>query len=573
MPTWSGVFLCTLAALIVRAAGPPHHKDLLSIARTRNGRQAILILGLPVMLLVEAAKLLLGLLPDRITVTTSGIDASIFADEKEFQRILTRLGNAGARTTGSKAHNSFISWIEEEFEGIGGLSIRSDEYDILRWQTMGGASLKEAGRLTLSTGGRERIIGIAGVVPFSMPTPGRSGELIYLASGVQITEAAVKGKVILRDFPAHPIPYSMIFLPSYSKTGDLNRDLVGSYDRPGLADMPLKDELIAAGVAGAAGMIIMFDVESRFVDSYFEPHQGVHYRLPAMFVGADEASLLKAAAACSAIATLSVDGEVAMVPTRNVFATLPGQTSEKIIFQSHTDGNTFVQENGVAAILTLAQHYAKQPLSSRRRTIEFALTTGHLHISREGTVRHAEELNLNYEKDNNLVLLVPVEHLGTREIEAVPRSNGLPGRELRFSGRSEMMFWCVGPAPAVVKAVQQAVQRRNLDRVLITRGTSMPNFNQVPTYSSFGGIGTYYHNLLLPTTSLISGPWSLWAPWFGSEAIDLTRLREQTLAVGDIYMALENVDREAIAGGYLKYRRRRANGAKVPASLVPSEVI
>ena len=170
-----------------------------------------------------------------------------------------------------------------------------------------------------------------------MSTPGRSGELIYPPSGVQITEAAVKGKAVLRDSLAHIIPYYMIFLPSYSKTADLNGDLVESYGRPNLADMPLKGELIAAGVASAVGIIIMLNVERRFVDSYFEPHHVVHYRLPAMFVGADEASLLKAAAACSPIATLSVDSEVAMVPIRNVFATLPGQTSEKVIFQSHTD--------------------------------------------------------------------------------------------------------------------------------------------------------------------------------------------------------------------------------------------
>jgi hypothetical protein len=134
------------------------------------------------------------------------------------------------------------------------------------------------------------------------------------------------------------------------------------------------------------------------------------------------------------------------------------------------------------------------------------------------------------------------------------------------------MFWCVGPSPPVVKAVQQVVARRKLDRVLITRGTCMPDFNQVPTYSSFGGIGTYYHNLLIPTTSLISGPWSLWAPWFGQEAVDIGRLRKQTLALGDIYLALENVEKGEIMGGYLNYRRRRTNGARTPLSLIPAEM-
>ncbi|OBT65252.1 hypothetical protein VE03_04615 [Pseudogymnoascus sp. 23342-1-I1] len=171
-----------------------------------------------------------------------------------------------------------------------GLSVRSD-IDILQWRTVGGALLKEAGILSLSAE-REREIEIACVVPFSLPTQRRSGQLVYIPSDIQITEASVKGKVVLEDFPVYPIPYLMIVLLSYLKTADLNSDPLRNYDCPGLEEMPLKEELTAAGAARAAGMIVMF----KFLDSYFEPHQGVHYRLPAMFVKADEASLLKAAA-------------------------------------------------------------------------------------------------------------------------------------------------------------------------------------------------------------------------------------------------------------------------------------
>jgi hypothetical protein len=116
------------------------------------------------------------------------------------------------------------------------------------------------------------------------------------------------------------------------------------------------------------------------------------------------------------------------------------------------------------------------------------------------------------------------------------------------------------------------VKRRNLDRVIITPGVSKSDKSRVPTYSSFGGIGTYYHNALLPTTSLISGPWSLWAPHFGNSAVDVSRLREQTLAMGDVYLALENVSRKDIIGGYAEYRRRREKGANIAANLAPNEV-
>jgi hypothetical protein len=335
--------------------------------------------------------------------------------------------------------------------------------------------------------------------------------------------------------------------------------------------MPLRDELVTAGTLGAAGVIIMFDVEREQVESYFEPHQGVHYKLPAMYVGADEALLLKDYAGKGASATLTIRAEATKASTRNLFATLPGQVSERIIFDTHTDGNTFVQENGPVALLALARYYASLPITSRRRTIEFAFNTGHLHISREGTQRHAEQLNREY-GDKQCALVIPMEHLGTREIEAYSRANGKPGRALSYTGKGELMFWCVGPSPPVVAAVIKAVKRRQLDRVLVTRGTAIPKLKQSPQYGSFGGIGSYYHNLLVPTTSLISGPWSLWAPSFGEDAVDVARLRSQTLALGDLYLELEGVTRDEIVAGYGFERERRAKGAPAPASFIPEEV-
>jgi hypothetical protein len=429
---WTEIFTIILLLFLARSTRILRPAGLLSLAHSSLGRKIILAFSFPVLMSLDAFKSVVRLFPDSILISSSEIDESTFSDEKELQRILDRLGNAGPRTTGSKPHNDFITWLEDELEKIPGLSIRTDEYEILRWQTVASGSLKGAGKLNVSVAGKQQEIAIAGVVPFSLPTPGQSGELVYLSKNVPITEANAKGKMILRELPAQPIPYSMIFLPSYSKTVDLNVDSLGTYDRPGQADMPLKEELIAAGKAGAAGMIIMFDVEKKYIESYFEPHQGVHYRIPAAFVGADEAAFLRGIADSGVRTTLSVNAEIATVPTRSIFATLPGQISEKVIFQTHTDGNTFVQENGAAAVLTLAQYYAKQPLDRRRRTLEFALTTGHLHISREGTARHAEQINSDIDSGNDVVLVIPVEHLGTREIEAYPRPDGLPG--MYFSG-------------------------------------------------------------------------------------------------------------------------------------------
>ncbi|KAH0372486.1 hypothetical protein KCU65_g1220, partial [Aureobasidium melanogenum] len=531
-------------------------------------KRAIIILAwMPVYLLVDLSKRFCRLLQrSQISTWTRGIEDSAFADEDEITDILMRVGNSGPRTAGNDAHNDLINWFEQELRKIPGLTIKSHEYEILRWQTIGGVSLADAGQLTMLTKTESIKIPIAGAVPFSLPTAGQAGPLVYVPKNIALSSLDVRGKIVLRDLPAKLVPYSMAFLPSYYKTADVTGDLLSDYDRPGGADEPLNQDLIAAGQGGAAGMVIMFDVDREYIQSYFEPHQGVHYKLPAVFVGATEAALLKEKADHDVSFSISVSAEIHPTTTRNLSAILKGQTEERIIYESHTDGNTFVQENGPAALLSLCRYFAKQPLESRQRTIEFAFNSGHLHISREGTALHADLLQPEYEQ-GKVTLVIPMEHLGAREVERGPR-NG----QLSFTGRGELMFWCVGPSPVVLQAVIEAVKRRKLDRVLVTRGTSLPDFAQVPTFASFGGIGTYYHNALLPTTSLISGPWSLWAPWFGSDAVDVGRLRAQTLALGDLYLALDHVPRSAIVAGYEKYRERRRKGAKQHRSLIPQEV-
>ncbi|KZM22144.1 uncharacterized protein EKO05_0003834 [Ascochyta rabiei] len=531
---------------------------------------SVLLAGLSILALSKSSKILQSRKLQK-TLSESHIDETAFPDEAEIRRILERIGIAGPRTTGSEAHNDLIDWLEQELRKLPGLELRSDKYDILRWQTHPGTSLGDTGRLVVSAKEGDEEITISGAVPFSKVVSSPDAPLVYLPGRKPITEENAKGKIILRDFPMHSMPYPLIFLLCHSKTSDFKKDMFGSYKRPGFADLALKDDLLEAGRAGAAGMIIMFHVGREEVESYFEPHQGMHYRIPAVYVGVDEATRLKEYASQGCSATVSVDGEVAPATTRNLLAVLPGQSEERVIFESHTDGNTYVQENGPVALLALAQYFTKQPLSLRTRTIEFAFNSGHLHISKEGSHRHAQQLDREFDREK-LTLVIPVEHLGTREIEERVRLDGKPGSTLEYTGRGEMMIWCVGPSPPVVSAVQQAVNRRKLDRVIVAPGISKPDRSRVPTYSSFGGIGTYYHNALLPTTSLISGPWSLWAPRFGSSAVDVSRLRAQTLAIGDVYLALESTSRKDIIGGYAGYRRRRETGANVTTSFTPEEM-
>ena len=121
------------------------------------------------------------------------------------------------------------------------------------------------------------------------------------------------------------------------------------------------EELIAAGQAGAAGVVFTFDVPGKQVRGYYDPHVGTLYRVPAVFVGSAQATRLKALAAQGSSARVTVRAKVARKKTRNLIARLPGRSSEKIVLAANTDGNSWVQENGVIGMLAFARYYAKLP--------------------------------------------------------------------------------------------------------------------------------------------------------------------------------------------------------------------
>ncbi|HMK11404.1 MAG TPA: hypothetical protein VK461_07470, partial [Acidimicrobiales bacterium] len=393
---------------------------------------------------------------------------------------------------------------------------------------------------------------------------------VHIPRGQSISAEVAEGKVVLRDFPAFALPYDLLFGSHLHLSPDTDELRGQIWDRPGLANSVLHDDLLQAGEAGAAGLVFAFDLPREQLAGYFEPHMGTHYRVPAVFVGGDERDRLLDVAMRGADVAVTVSAVVQTRVTRNVHATLPGQSDERIVLVTHTDGNTWVQENGVAALLAIGAYVAELPLEERHRTIELTFTSGHLHISREGSHRYSAQLDREY-GNGTVACVFAIEHLGARALDPQPRGDA-SGRELVFGDEPEILLWCVGPSDAMRAAVIDAVEQRGLARVLVSPGFGAPVPGQVPPIVSFGGIGTPYNAHLVPTTSILSGPWSLWAPSFGASAIDIGWLREQALAATDVVRALDAVPREALAGDYLALRAARAEGATAGRDVEPPEL-
>ena len=497
------------------------------------------------------------------------VEPRSFASATELRKLVRHENSFGERFLAGSAHNRTIGWIEDEVRAIDGVQVRSDRFRVWRWlprtraKGRPGLDLGRAGGLSVvQADGRTLRVPVAGAVRWSQPTgpSGRPAPLVYLAPDADITAQNAGGKVVIREFPATSLPYGALQGIGVYVTPDL-ADATGNYERPFLNEV--HQELLAASAAGAAGVVFAFDVPREQVRGYGDPHTGTNYRVPAVYVGGAEAARLKALAAQGSSARVVVRATLERATTRNVIATLPGRSSQRIVMGTNTDGQSWVQEDGVSGLIAFARYYARLPMRCRPRTLQIAFASSHDAIVSDGMERYSAPLDAEYDQ-GSIAFAFAVEHLGTREI--------LPGADgrLRFSGKGEPFLFAAGDSDVLRRTATAVTRRRKLDRTAVLPGIGVPTAGQVPPVCSMGGLGNFFHRRLIPSLAMISGPWSLYAPAFRESAIDFRRMRSQLLAVGDAVLALDGLPRDRIAGDYLKMREQRAQGAPTcPGEVYP----
>lgn len=484
------------------------------------------------------------------------VNASSFPSVKEIANMTEIVCGPGLRLPGSAKHLATVAYIKSELDKIPGVTYTESNFTIAGWEPTG-ETLYEAGSALLN--GKE--MDIIGAYPFSKPTDGyMSAQLMYVNSTANISLLDVTGKIVVRDYKYTSIPYGFFQAISLYTTPDVAAKN-GSYTRP-FVTTPATD-MLAASVGGAAGFISAFNVSRTQLESYYTDHSGVHWPIPAIFTGAEEYQQLVEAAAVSANFSMRIDARAdnnTIVPRLEAY--LPGLSNETIVVATHTDGVTYVQENGPVALLALAKYFGSLPLSSRPASIKFAFEASHLAYQKDSNKLQAISLNATYDNpDDNTAFVIAIEHLGTKAIEQVPYTNGSYGNHLALTDEPEVILWSVGPVQPARDLVISTVQGRNLSGISVSPGFPPARPERVPEYTSMGGLGTYYHTALVPTMALISGPWSLWAPSFGRDAIDFERLREQQIAIGDVILGLSQYTKAELAGNYTEYRQRFAAGA------------
>lgn len=483
------------------------------------------------------------------------IDAASVADADELADLVAALQRFGPRMPGSDAHEAAMDWLVDQFSAIPGMTVTEQTYPMQRWlpttELPGAAPGKD-----LAAAGSLRIDGaavpVAGAVPFSLPSSGTSTPLVVVSGDDEITAEHVAGRIVVRTVDHVSIPYSVFPVIAHHLTADMPGD--GDYDRPYLRDTDTT--LTLAGIAGAAGVVLLFDVPNDQISGYWQPHTGTRYHVPAVFVGSDQAGKVTTAAEAGATGEVVVKAEWSAHTARNIIATLRGKSRERIVVNSHTDGTTWVQENGTAGALALARSFGALDETCRARDVQFALTANHLGYTADGTFPYGEQLDADYDS-GTVAFVLAMEHLGAREV--LPDTDGT----LVATGKTDMFAW-VAPQESkpMVDTSIAAVKRRRLPRTAVLKGVAAPT-DTLPQFCSQGGLGTNFNGLLIPSIGTISGPWTLWTDVLGRDAFDPALMRRQVLAIGDVIRTLDGVGHDEIAGDYPDLRRRRAAGERV----------
>ncbi len=322
---------------------------------------------------------------------------------KEF----TRMVEFGPRLTASKEHDNYVAWLEDEFERAGLQMAPDDPYTTDRW-------LAEDYRLDVLDGPTAGRVKLATYYTRSQETPpqGLTGPLVYggtapalAASGTDLNalQAAIErypselqswtqgiagllsgaqGSILVVDLP-FPAPITAgAFLPiatylnwpGHTVADWAQSDYKRSWIMPGLG-VPLApfQEL------GAAGVVFIVDASYESLVGSYLPFTHGFEPLPAVYVDRDTGRALRAQAGGRPKTRLKLTASRGNAPTRAITAVLPGKSTETLIFNTHTDGQGFAEENGGVAFLQLARHFASLPRHKRlNRTLVFAAWPGHM---------------------------------------------------------------------------------------------------------------------------------------------------------------------------------------------------
>jgi hypothetical protein len=271
-----------------------------------------------------------------------------------------------------------------------------------------------------------------------------SAQLESWATGLpSLLEGGPSGSVLLVDLPV-PAPMTIgallgdstyLYWPGHTVADWASSDYKRLWIEPGLS-IPLApfQEL------GAKAVVFILDCSYEALKGGYLPFTHGFEPLPALYVDRDTGNALREQAAGRPPTRLTLTATRGNANTQALTAVLPGETSESIIFNTHTDGQGFVEENAGVAFVQLARYFASRPAAKRlKRTLVFAAWPGHMVADLPQTQGWIDD-HPDIVKDAAAALTI--EHLGCTEwadtLDSGYHPTGLPEMFAIWTTQGEM---------------------------------------------------------------------------------------------------------------------------------------
>lgn len=445
---------------------------------------------------------------------------------------MDKMNACGVRLTGSKAHNDFIAYLQDEIKKMG-VKIYSDPFYFKRWE-------EKKSSIVICDEGEEAEIPVASAYPYSGET-GKEGfteELVYVKDIFSAKD--IKGKIAVYDVS------NVNFIPSeiaFDKRTSYPEDVVleSKYEGPVITSFVQCFNGMISKLTGAkAAILIWRGLHDDCVKGQYLSFITGHQNMPMLWVNETNGDKIIEAAKAHKKARFVLEAEIENnAYTESFYCILSGKkTKETVIVNTHTDGTNCVEENGAIALLELMRNTLGKPLE---RTHVFVFTTGHFRLPafkdiRTGSFQSASRWMAMHRdlwdgKNGHAkcVANFTVEHLGCmewRDVDGEYKCTGKPEVEIVYTGNEFMD-----------KLYIDTVKERKTVRTMTLRGHNALHFGEGQNFFTMG----------IPEISLVPAPYYLCvvSETGETEKFNLDLMCEQTETFAKLLEKAETIDTAA----------------------------
>jgi len=492
------------------------------------------------------------------------VDPSRLPGARTLARQVSDMVALGPRFTATPAHNQFIDWIETGFQSAG-LSVSRDTFNFTQWLAQdyslellegpGAGPVPLASYWTFS--GPTGSGGVTGQLAYvgAIPSPSVSGGLVApisdadaiqrtageaaadLTAAIAAVPGGVKGRIALIDAPIAPLQMGDLDGLLTYRQQDVRHRLLDSedYKRAWTTILTMLEALAPFEQAGAAGVVVALDASAANAAGQFTPFINSPTSLPAVIVDRDTGRRLRAVAAGTPQARLTLQAQVTPnTPSDSLVAILPGSgaSDELMIVNTHTDGMNAYEENAGIALVALAKYFAGLPASRRlSRTLVFSAVTGHFG---PGLPQTQGFIDRHPDLVKRAAASLTVEHFGSSEwIDDLAHG-------YHPSGRVEPGAIFHSQTPIAATGIE-SLQALNLYRTEMLR----------PAGDTFFGVGASLHSAGIPSIAYIAGPNYLLSFADGGhlDKLDGRRFHREVLWSADLLTRLDQVPANVLNAG------------------------